>query len=184
MNQMHEPLTLWGLTKIKIASDSIILDVGCGGGKTLNRLAQLAPVGKLVGIDHSVDMVEFSKEVNHKFMAQNRVQIILGTVEKMNFEDNYFDLVTAIESYYFWLNFQNALKEIKRVLKPKGKLCLVNEMVKDGVWEVKNAKLIAETHVHLIALQEIQDAMLSIGFSDAQAFTKAKSPWNAVIAQK
>ena len=42
MNQQHEPLTLWGLTKLTISSDFVILDVGCGGGKTVSRLAQLA----------------------------------------------------------------------------------------------------------------------------------------------
>ena len=184
MNQGHKKLTLWGLTKIKIASDSVILDVGCGGGKTLTRLAQLSPHGTIFGIDHSPDMVEYSKKVNQKLIAQNRVQIVLGTVEKMSFEDNYFDLVTAFESYYFWPNFQNALTEIKRVLKPGGRLSLVNEMVKDGLWEVKNAELIAETNVHLIPLHQIEDTMLSIGFADAQVFRKTKSPWNAVLAQK
>jgi ubiquinone/menaquinone biosynthesis C-methylase UbiE len=184
MNQGHKSLTLWGLAKIKIASDSVILDVGCGGGKTLTRLAQIAPHGKVFGIDHSPDMVEYSKKVNQKLMAQDRVQIVLDTVEKMSFKDNFFDLVTAFETYYFWSNFHDALTEIKRVLKPRGRLCLVNEMVKDRLWDVENAKLIAETHVHLIPLQRIQGLMYSIGFADVQVFTKNKSPWNAVIAQK
>jgi ubiquinone/menaquinone biosynthesis C-methylase UbiE len=184
MNQGHKPLTLWGLTKIKIASNNVILDVGCGGGKTLTRLAQIAPHGKVFGIDHSPDMVEYSKKVNQKLMAQDRVQIVLDTVEKMSFKDNFFDLVTAFETYYFWSNFHDALTEIKRVLKPRGRLCLVNEMVKDRLWDVENAKLIAETHVHLIPLQRIQGLMYSIGFADVQVFTKNKSPWNAVIAQK
>jgi ubiquinone/menaquinone biosynthesis C-methylase UbiE len=184
MNQGHEPLTLWGLTKVKIASNDVILDVGCGGGKTLSRLAQLAPHGKIFGVDHSSDMVEYSKKVNEKLIAQNRVQIVRGAVEKMSFPNDYFNLVTAFETYYFWLNFSDALKEIKRVLKPGGKLHLVNEMVKDGVYEVKNAKLITETHVHLIQLQEIRKVMLTIGFVDVQVFTKTESPWNAVLVQK
>jgi SAM-dependent methyltransferase len=184
MNQGHEPLTLWGLTKVKIASNNIILDVGCGGGKTVSRLAQLASHGKVFGVDHSVDMVEYSKKVNKKLIAQNRVQIVGGSVEKMSFPDNYFDLVTAFETYYFWSNFRDALKEIKRVLKPGGKLHLVNEMVQDGVYEVENAKLIAEAHMRLIPLQEIRNVVRSIGFVDVQVFTKTESPWNAVLAQK
>jgi SAM-dependent methyltransferase len=184
MNQGHEPLTLWGLTKVKIASSDVILDVGCGGGATVRKLAKLAPHGKVFGIDISHDMVEYSKKVNENLIAPNRIQIIEGSVEKMSFPDNYFDLVTAFETYYFWSNFRNALKEIKRVLKPSGKLHLVNEMVKDGLYEVKNAKLIAETHVRLIPLQEIRNIMLAIGFVDVQVFTETESPWNAVLAQK
>ncbi len=184
MNQHHAKLTLWGLTKIKIGSDSVILDVGCGGGKTLGRLANLAPNGKVFGLDYSADMVEYSKKVNKALISQNRVQIVEGSVEKMGFKDGFFDLVTAFETYYFWNSFPDALKEIKRVLKPSGKLLLVNEMIKDGVYEVTNAKLIKETQVRLISPEEIRKVMQSVGFVGIQVFTKAKSPWNAIFSKK
>jgi len=184
MNQEHELLTLWGLSRAKIESGSIILDVGCGGGKTLSRLAQLAPIGKVFGIDVSLDMVKYSKKVNQKLIVQDRVQVFWESVERMSFPDNYFDLVTAFETYYFWFDFDKALQEIRRVLKPGGKLHLVNEMVRDEVYEVSNAKLIAETHVNLIALQDIRKIMLSIGFVDVTVLTKIESSWNAVVAQK
>jgi SAM-dependent methyltransferase len=184
MNQSHKPLVLWGLTKVKIASNDVILDVGCGGGKTVSRLAQLVPLGKVFGVDISPDMVKYSKEVNKELIAQNQVQIVEGSVEKMSFPDEYFDLVTAVETYFFWPNFRSAIEEIGRVLKSGGKLLLVNEMVKDGVYEVKNAKLIQETHVRLIPLREIQNVMCSVGFVDVQVFTETESPWNAVLAQK
>jgi ubiquinone/menaquinone biosynthesis C-methylase UbiE len=184
MNQHHAKLISWGLTKVVISPDFVVLDVGCGGGKTVNRLAQLAPQGKVFGIDYSPDMVEYSKKVNKKLIAQNRVEIVEGSVEKMGFSNDYFDLVTAFETYYFWTNFPDALKEIKRVLKPGGKLLLVNEMVQDGEYEVTHEKLIKETHVHLISLEEIRNIIQSVGFVDVQLFTKAESPWNAVLAQK
>ena len=72
MNRGHEPLTLWGLTKVRIELDYVILDVGCGGGKAVSRLAQLTPQGKVFGIDHSADMVEYSRKVNRTLIAQNR----------------------------------------------------------------------------------------------------------------
>ena len=184
MNQEHEPLTLWGLANVKITSDDVVLDVGCGGGKTINTLAKLVPNGRVFGIDHSADMVDYSKKMNKKLVEQNRVQIIEGSVVKMSFPNDYFNLVTACETYYFWPSFNDALEEIKRVLKPGGKLLLVNEMVKDGVYEVENAKLIAETHVCLIPLEVIKKIMQSVGFVGVQIITKPESPWNAVLAQK
>jgi ubiquinone/menaquinone biosynthesis C-methylase UbiE len=184
MNRGHDPLTLWGLSHVKIEPSAVILDVGCGGGKTVNRLAQLAPQGKVYGIDHSVDMVEYSKEVNQDLIAQNRVEIIDGSVEKMRFPDGFFDLVTAIETYYFWNNFAAALAEIKRVLKPNGHLLLINEMIQDGAYEVEYKKLIAETHVRLIPLAEIRKTLLSVGFADVQVFAKFGSPWNSLLAKK
>ena len=129
-------------------------------------------------------MVEFAKEVNKKFLAQNRVEIVEGSVEKMVFPDNFFDLVTAFETYYFWSSLPDAFQEIKRVLKPEGKLLMVNEMAKDGVYEVKNAELIEKTHVRLFALDEIRSFLQSAGFVEVKVFTKCKSPWNAILAQK
>jgi ubiquinone/menaquinone biosynthesis C-methylase UbiE len=180
MNRNHRSLTMWGLTKVTVGSDFVVLDVGCGGGKTVSRLAQLAPQGKVFGIDYSVDMVKFSKKINKMLIAQNRVEIIEASVEKMSFKDDFFDLVTAFETYYFWIKFPEALKEIKRVLKPGGKLLLVNELLHGAT----PAKLIEETHVKLFPLEEIKRVMQSVGFVCVQIFVKAESPWNAILAQK
>lgn len=180
MNQHHEPLTLWGLTKVIIDSDFVILDVGCGGGKTISRLAELAPRGKVHGIDYSCDMVKFSKKINKTLITQKRVDIIEAPVEKISFKDDFFDLVTAIETYYFWSNLLVAFKEIRRVLKPGGKLLLVNELSYDDT----PAKIIEETHVKLFSLEEIKSLLQSAGFIDVQVFTEVGSPWNAIIAKK
>jgi ubiquinone/menaquinone biosynthesis C-methylase UbiE len=184
MNKGHKSLSLWGLTHVNIEPDYVILDVGCGGGKTVSRLAQRAFVGKVFGIDYSADMVKYSKKVNKKWIAENRVEIIEGAVEKMGFSDNFFDLITAIETYYFWHSFSDVLQEIKRVLKPEGKLLIVNEMVKDGVYEIKHAKMIEKTQVSLFPLEEIRNILQSVGFADVQIVTKVKSPWNTILAQK
>ncbi len=184
MNRGHEPLTLWGLTHIEIKPDYAVLDVGCGGGKTVNRLAQKTPHGKVFGIDYSPDMVEYSKKVNKKLIAENRVEIVEGSVDKTGFPDNFFNLVTAVETYYFWPNFSDALKEILRVLKSGGVFLMVNEMVQDGVYDVKNAETIEQTNVRLIPLDEIKTTALRVGFADVQIFIKEGSPWNAVLAKK
>ena len=184
MNRGHKPLTLWGLTHVKIEPDYVILDVGCGGGKTVSRLAERAPLGKVFGIDYSADMVEYSKKLNKKLVAEDRVEIVEGSVEKTGFSEDFFDLVTAIETYYFWSSFSDAVQEIRRVLKPGGQFLMVNEMVKDGVYDVKAAKTIEQAHVDLISLDDIRNTLEAVGFEDVQIFTKSESPWNAVLAKK
>ncbi|MDT8300103.1 MAG: class I SAM-dependent methyltransferase [Sedimentisphaerales bacterium] len=57
MNFGHSGLTKWGLGFIDIASDIHALDIGCGGGRTVERLAGIASDGKVVGIDYSPDAV-------------------------------------------------------------------------------------------------------------------------------
>jgi ubiquinone/menaquinone biosynthesis C-methylase UbiE len=184
MNKDHWDLTTWGLKHLSIKPNSTTLDVGCGGGKTIRRLAMRSPQGKVYGIDHSIDMVDYSRQVNTKLIRVNRVEIFEGSIEKSSFKDEFFDLVTAIETYYFWPNLAVAFREIKRILKIGGKLLLINEMVKDGAYEVENSQIIAKTHVHLVPLQEMQTMLSSAGFSAVKVHRKKKSNWNVIVAQK
>jgi len=184
MNQGHWDLTTWGLKHVSIKSDFVILDVGCGGGKAISRMVRRAVQGKVYGIDQSVDMVNYSRQVNKKLIAINRVEIIQATVEKTSFKDNFFDLVTAIETYYFWSNLAKSFLEIKRILKDEGCLLLINEMIKDGKYEVENAEIISKTHVRLVPLLAIQRMLYSAGFCNVKVYRKRKSDWNAVLAQK
>ena len=184
MNREHCSLTTWGLKHLKIKPDFVILDVGCGGGRTVGRLTHRTFQGKVFGVDCSADMVKYGLELNKKLLNQGRLEIVEGLVEKLSFPEGFFDLVTAFETYYFWHGASTAFREIKRVLKPTGTLLLVNEMVKDGVYEVENAEMIAKAHVTLLPLKEIECNLRNVGFVDVKVFTKAGSPWNAVIAKK
>jgi ubiquinone/menaquinone biosynthesis C-methylase UbiE len=184
MNQKHSKLTSWGLNKVKINPNFVVLDVGCGGGKSISKLAKLAYQGKVFGVDLSQDMVKFSKEVNKELIAQGRVSIVEGSVEKMSFPNDSFDLVTAVETYYFWSNLSDAFREVKRILKSKGNLLLINEMIKDGVYEVENMEIITKTNVCLVPLQKIRKVLASVGFVNIEIFTQKRSPWNSILAQK
>ena len=184
MNKGHWDLTTWGLKHAKIKTDSVILDVGCGGGKTISRMARRAVLGKIYGIDHSEDMVDYSKQVNRGLIATNRTEIVQAAVEKTGFKNDFFDLVTAIETYYFWPHLAESFQEIKRILKKEGYLLIVSEMIKDGVYEVENAEIIAKTQVNLVPLLEMQNMLYSAGFSSVKVYRKRKSKWEAVLAQK
>ena len=118
MNQEHTPVSLWGLKHLNIKSDDVILDVGCGGGINVKRMAKSAK--KVYGIDYSIESVKLSKEVNEKLIDEGKVEIIEGNVKSLPFEDNTFDIVTAFETVYFWPDIEKCFAEVKRVLKPGG----------------------------------------------------------------
>jgi ubiquinone/menaquinone biosynthesis C-methylase UbiE len=184
MNKEHLNLTTWGLKHVNIKPDAVILDVGCGGGKTISRLARRAGQGKVYGLDRSADMVDYSKQINRTLIDKNQVEIVQGSVDQTRFKDEFFDLVTAIETYYFWPDIAEAFKEIERILKRQGYLLILNEMIKDGKYEVENAEIIAKTQVHLVPLQEIQTILQSVGYGIVKVYRKRKSDWNAILAQK
>ena len=118
MNKEHTPVSLWGLKHLSIKSDDVILDVGCGGGININRMAGDAK--KVYGIDYSIESVNLSREVNDDYIRQGKVEIMEGNVQSLPFDDDTFDIVTAFETVYFWPEIEKSFGEVKRVLKPGG----------------------------------------------------------------
>ena len=118
MNKEHTPVSLWGLKHLDIKEDDIILDVGCGGGIKLKRMAQKAK--KVYGVDYSLESVKLSREVNEDNIKKGKVEVLEGNVQSLPFDDNTFDIVTAFETVYFWPDIKNSFGEVKRVLKPGG----------------------------------------------------------------
>ena len=118
MNKEHTPVSLWGLKHLKIKSDDIILDVGCGGGINIKRMSKNAK--KVYGIDYSIESVKLSKEVNEQLIDEGKVEIQEGNVKNLPFDDDTFDIVTAFETVYFWPDIKECFGEVKRVLKPGG----------------------------------------------------------------
>jgi ubiquinone/menaquinone biosynthesis C-methylase UbiE len=184
MNKVHFELTSWGLKHVKIEPTFVILDVGCGGGRTLSRLTRRARLGKVYGIDYSRDMAAYSMLTNCTLVTKDRISVVAASVSKTSFRAETFDLVTAVETYYFWPNLTESFKEIWRILKLNARFLLINEMVKDGVFEVKNADTIQKTQVKLYSLKEIQAILWSCGFGNVEVFRKRKSYWNVILAQK
>lgn len=118
MNKEHTPVSLWGLKHLNLSPDDIVLDIGCGGGMNINRMAQTAK--KVYGVDYSIESVNLSKEVNEEYIKEGKVEIYEGNVLKLPFEDNSFDVVTAFETVYFWPDIMKSFGEVKRILKPGG----------------------------------------------------------------
>lgn len=118
MNKEHTPVSLWGLKHLDIKGDDVILDIGCGGGININRMAKHAK--KVYGVDYSMDSVKVSREVNRQEIYDGKVEVVHGDVQSLPFDDETFDVVTAFETVYFWPNIEKCFGEVKRVLKPGG----------------------------------------------------------------
>ena len=184
MNFGHTKMRRWGLSHISIEPDSCILDIGCGGGKTVKELAMSAVKGKVYGIDYSEDMVQLSKKVNDSLIKQSIVEIMYGTVSSLPFSDNIFDLVTAFEAYYFWPDLSNDLKEIKRVLKPGGSLLMVNEVYKDDRFERRNSKWVKLLDMQIHTPDEYKGFLSEAGYRIVKIDNLPEKNWITAVAQK
>jgi SAM-dependent methyltransferase len=126
-----EFMTLPYVDLLKTDKD-LILDAGCGSGRTTVALSKVMKNSKIVAFDRfDSDYIDKGGrsllERNLKIAGiSDKVDIIQGDVTEMNFKDNYFD--SAISTYmmdHLGKNKFTALKEIQRVLKPGGKFLLV-----------------------------------------------------------
>ena len=97
-----------------------ILDVGCGTGYLLGRLAARAPQAEiLAGIDAAPAMIEAARAV----AADGRLRFVVGTAERLPWPAAAFDLVVSTTSFDHWVDQRAGLAECARVLAPGG--CLV-----------------------------------------------------------
>src|SRR5215510_6986606 len=78
MNDRHWALTSWGLSHCAPGPHSVLLDVGCGGGRTVQELARLAREGKVYGVDYSETSVAVARELNAAAVAAGRVEVLHG----------------------------------------------------------------------------------------------------------
>jgi len=184
MNYGHSGLTRWGLGFIDIASDIDVLDIGCGGGKTVERLAKATTGGKVVGIDYSPDAAVVARKKNRALIREGRVEISQDAVSSMRFSDNVFGLVTAFESHYFWPDFRNDLKEVHRVMKPNGQLLIVGALYKNRKFDRRNQRFVNAVGMTYLCIEEFKDILEGVGYSDFAALEKKDKGWFAVKCKK
>lgn len=186
MNASHSKLTDWGLEHISIENHYTILDVGCGGGRTVSKLAAIATQGKVYGVDYSEESVAATKRTNARWIDLGRVEVLLGSVSQLPFPNNMFDLVTAVETHFWWPNLPADTREVFRVLNPGGTLILIAEIYK-GEHKIA-ARLIEKyaslTGMTLLSVDEHREHLTNAGFSDVQVTEKRNKGWLCAIGTK
>jgi ubiquinone/menaquinone biosynthesis C-methylase UbiE len=95
--------------------EAIVLDIGCGTGIVTKHLSSYYK--NITGTDREIAMTDFAKDDN------KNLKFISAKAEELPFENESFDLVTVATAYH-WFDFDLAGKEIFRVLKPSGKMCV------------------------------------------------------------
>lgn len=184
MNKGHSELTDWALVHLEIKRNYNALDIGCGGGKTVSKLCKRIGNGKVFGIDYSELCVEKSKKLNKNNIMCGKASILQSSVSSLPFEDNKFDVITAVETYYFWPEKLNDLKEVYRVLKSGGKLLLVFEMVKSEEEPHKWDNVEKSLGIEAVSKDGIADILLHAGYQNIRTYSKSSTGWLCVTAEK
>ena len=130
---------------LNLDSGSLVLDAGCGEGGVAIYLAQKHRL-RVEGVDLLEASIERANKKVSELGLQDRVSFQVMDYTKLNFPDESFDGVYTMESLVHVLDYQQALWEFHRVLKPGGKLVLFEYSVRseDDVITTERQRKIAE----------------------------------------
>lgn len=174
MNSRHSRVTDWGLSHITIRPADVVLDVGCGGGRTVAKLAGVAAEGKVYGVDFSAESVAMARKMNRQAISAGRVDIREASVSHLPFADGTFDVVTAVETHFWWPDLQNDVREVFRVVKPGGTVAIIAEIYRGAKTATAHIaeKYIPLSGMKLLTADEHRDLLQRAGFADVQIFTE------------
>ena len=156
MNNRYSLLSSWGFSHVFFTRKRLVLDVGCGGGKNLQRILNHSKSINAIGIDISP-----------------------ASVEALPFASNLFDLVTAVESVHYW-EIEKGLSEVYRTLKKGGQLLIVNEtQSSDGLDEY-----LAEVGFKVYTAKQLENFLKQTGFKKIRTDVNENGKWIDVVAEK
>ncbi len=113
------------IKQLKELNPKVVLDVATGTGDVAILTCKMLKTEKIIGIDISDGMLEIGQKKIMKLRLQNHIELLKGDSETISFEDNTFDAVTVAFGVRNFENLEKGLEEILRVLRPGGKLVIL-----------------------------------------------------------
>ena len=182
-----------GLQLLSVMPSEVVLEVGVGTGYALREIASsVGGNGKACGIDITPQMLEITRKRLKKAGLMERVELYEGDARSMPYEDSKFDAVYTASTLELFdtPDIPTVLNEIKRVLKPTGRLG-VTSLTKKGkegslfirFYEWLHQKIPKYANCRPIYVEKsVEDAGYQI--IKSEEFTLLKIvPWRIVVAR-
>ncbi|MFZ0806192.1 MAG: methyltransferase domain-containing protein, partial [Candidatus Sulfotelmatobacter sp.] len=139
MEQHHLDITEKTIRLMNLRPGERVLDLGCGSGWATRLLARLVGegpegFGQVIGLDVSDEMVRQARESSKDF---ENVLYVWGSAQQIPWEENFFDKVLSVESFYYYADQDRALMELFRVMAPRGRLFILINLYKDNVYSLQ-----------------------------------------------
>ena len=115
-------LPAWVLGLLEVSPSDAILEVGSGPGVGVELAAALVRDGRVVGVDSSETMIDMARHRNRKGIEAGHVELYLGDVANLPFDDATFDVAFTTNSLHLWPDPVAGLKEVRRTLRQGGHL--------------------------------------------------------------
>ena len=142
--------------KLAINPNDVVVDFGCGPGYYIIELAKKAK--RVVAVDLSLEMLKKAQNKAAKVGVKN-IQFLQSNGANIQLEDSSVDMILLVTVYHEVGESEAVLKEFGRILKPEGKLIIV-EVTKKGIFPgapVQNPEALkAEIEAGIFKLKQMQ----------------------------
>ena len=110
------------LEHLEVQDGDAVLEVGFGHGQTVREIARSVATATISGVDPSDVMVRVARRKCRAYA--DRLDLRGGLAESLPFDDGVFDRVLTVHTTYFWPELEPGLREVRRVLRDRGRFVL------------------------------------------------------------
>jgi ubiquinone/menaquinone biosynthesis C-methylase UbiE len=146
-------LPAWVLDLLEVHPSDSVLEVGSGPGVGLHLAAARAHRGRIAGVDLSETMLEMARRRNHALIEAGCIELQLGSAEDLPFDNAMFNKAMTMNSLHLWPNPVAGLREIKRILRPGGRIA------------------VAFTRFSYTSADKFESQLMDAGFTDVSLHT-------------
>ena len=159
METEHGKNVLKFLKTISFDKPFTFLDVGCGNGWVVRKIAKEKNCKKSTGIDKSSKMIIQCKKKteNHK-----KEDFVHTDIESMKYKEK-FDFIFSMESLYYADSMEIALEKIYKLLKPGGQFFCGTDFYSDNKATARWADIM-KIQMHLHSKKEWKEFFMETGF--------------------